>query len=214
MKRTNEKIESSKIELVERITDVENQLEIVREECSGRIDKLEDAVGEMRLDMQHHTEATHRMEKFNELIISGVPFQNNESLASIFLKISLSIGYSEDSSPFVELKRLARHPITSGATPSILCQFAHRLTRNEFYRRYLAEHNLCLRNIGFDSEDRVYVNENLTSNARAIRTEAIKQKKIGRLLSVTTRDGIIFVKFKGSRELEAIHNVQQLFSRK
>lgn len=38
--RTYEKIESSKTELAERITDVEGQLGKVREECSSRVDKL------------------------------------------------------------------------------------------------------------------------------------------------------------------------------
>lgn len=208
--RTYEKIESSKTELAERITDVEGQLGKVREECSSRVDKLEETLSGVRLDLDHTTEAVHRMEKNDELIISGIPFQNNENLASIFLTISQSIGYSEDSSPFVELKRLARQPIARGATPPILCQFAHRLTRNEFYRKYLGKRNLSLRNIGFENDNRIFINENLTSKARSIRTEAIKQKKLGRIQSVTTRDGVVYVKFSGSGKLDAIHNIQQL----
>ena len=145
--KTNEKIESSKTELVERIAEVESQLSSVREECSISINKLEEAVGSVRHDLERTVETVDRSEKRDELIISGVPFQSNENLSNIFHNISLCLDYSETNLPLVELKRLARQPIARGAIVPILCEFTHRLARNEFYRRYLNRRSLCLRNV-------------------------------------------------------------------
>lgn len=210
--RIEAKIESCNAALGDRISKVEKQLTAVREEFSGKAIELEREMNTVRCEINNIAEATHRFNKNNELIISAVPYRSQENLRDMFCKIATSIGYDETNIPLVNLQRLSRVPITPGTTPPILCEFALRGNRNDFYHKYLYKRSLCLRNIGFESENRIFINENLTDDARRIRNEAVKQKKLGRLETVSTREGIIYVKVRGSEKTTAIHSIQQLTS--
>lgn len=208
--RIEKKIESCNATLEKRMSGIEGELNAVRKECSEKVVKLEETVAGVRADLDFAVEAMYRMDKSRELILSGIPFQSRENLDELFRKIALTIGYSENQLPLVGLHRLARAPISSGTSPLILCEFALHSKRNEFYRLYLSKRSLCLRDIGFDSGNRVYVNENLTNNARKIRAEAVKLKKLGHLDQVSTRNGIVHVRRKGSDNASAIYSLDQI----
>lgn len=212
IERIEAKIDSCNAVLEKRISSIEDQLVAVREECSEKVRQLEDTVASVRMEVDHSIESVYRMDKNKDLIFSGVPYQSQEDLKSIFQKIAVSIGYDLHCVPLVDLQRLARAPIGSGMTPPVLCEFALRGSRNEFYRKYLSKRSLCLRDIGFESGNRIYINENLTANAREIRAAAIKLKKLGEVQHVSTRNGIVFIKPKGSENSKAIHTVKQIAS--
>lgn len=150
------------------------------------------------------------LEKSNDLLISGLPYVVNENLHQLFRNIAASLAYADSDLPLVDLKRLMRPPITAGSSPPIVCQFAFRNAREEFYKRYLKTRNMTLRTVGFDSDQRVYVNESLTLQARAIRTEAIKMKKNGILLKVFTRSGIVYVQRREGSAAEPINDISHL----
>lgn len=212
IERIEMKIENGNAILEKRISSIEDQLVTVREECSEKVSRLEGAVVAVRHDIDHSIEATHRMNKNKELIFSGIPYQGREDLQAIFRKIAVSIGWDENCIPLVDLQRLARAPIGSGTSPPVLCEFALRNTRNDFYKMYLSKRSLCLRDIGFESGNRIYINENLTTNAREIRAAAIKLKKLGQVQNVSTRNGIVFIKPKGSENSKAVHTLQEIAS--
>lgn len=207
------KIESGNAALEKRMSNIEEQLTAVRNECSDKVNKLGEDMFALRNEMDLAVEAAFRADKNRELVISGIPFQNREELEDIFQRMAVSLGYDENQLPLVGLQRLARTPIASGTSPLILCEFALRQERNDFYRQYLSKRSLCLRDIGFESDNRVYINENLTKNARQIRAEAMKLKKLGHLENVTTRSGIVYVKRKGSETVSAIYSLQQIAPR-
>lgn len=211
--RIETKIESCNAALEKRMSNIEDKLTAVREECSDKVAKLEDAIADVCADVDLAAEAACRIEKNRDLVFSGIPYQSREDLSDIFRKIAVSIGFDENNLPIVCLRRMTRGPISSGASPLILCEFSLRQERNEFYRQYLSKRSLCLQNIGFESANRVYINENLTSNARQIRAEAIKLRKSGQLENVTTRNGVVFVKRKGSEAASAIYSLQQIAPR-
>ena len=81
-------------------------------------------------------------------------------------------------------KRLARFPIQANTTPPIMIQFAFKCVRDDFYRRYLSSRNLSLIQLGFNVNQRVYINENLTEQGRRIKN----------LCAVFTKDGCVYVK--------------------
>lgn len=212
--RIETKIEKCNAALEKRMSNIEEKLNAVREECSEKIVKLEEDVVGVRADVDIAVEAVHRMGRDRELVFSGIPFHSQENLDEVFRKIALTIGYHENNLPIVDLQRMARAPIALGTSPLILCEFALRNKRNEFYRSYLSKRSLCLRDIGLDSGNRIYMNENLTNNARQIRAEAIKLKKLGYVENVSTRNGIVHVKRKGTDKPSAIYSLQQIVQRK
>uniref|UniRef100_A0A182IPT9 Uncharacterized protein n=1 Tax=Anopheles atroparvus TaxID=41427 RepID=A0A182IPT9_ANOAO len=83
-------------------------------------------------------------------------------------------------------------------SPAVQVQFVFRNARNEFYRRYLERGKagtcLELRELGYEGPGRVYVNENLTRCNLSLKAEAMRLKRDGKLKSVFTVNGQIYVK--------------------
>ena len=210
--RIEKKIEICNGALEKRMSNIEDQLTVVRQECIEKVNNLEQSVLAVRNKIDQAVETAYRIEKNKELVISGIPYQSQENLSEIYRMMALSIDYDDNRVPLANLQRMARVPIAPGSSPLILCEFALRQERNEFYRLYLSKRSLCLRDIGFDSGNRLYVNENLTKNARLIRAEAIKFRKLGQLESVTTRNGIVYIKRKRSDTATAVDALQKIAS--
>lgn len=171
------KIDSSNSKLEQRIGGVETMLTALKRECTENINSLSKTVTEVRCEIQSTAQRMDRFEKANDLIISGIPYSTNENLGQLFYILAKALAYNDLDRPIVDLKRLMRLPIAAGATPPIVCQFAFKNARDAFYGRYLKARNLTLRHLGFDSDLRVFLNENLTQHARDIRTYAVKMKK-------------------------------------
>lgn len=206
------KIDASVSMLEQRITSVEKQFSIFRSDCAANLNKLSTAITEVRNGVTAVSHRMDRLEKANDLLISGIPYAVNENLQNMFRNLASCLGYTDPDLPLVDLKRLMRLPITPGSSPPIACQFVFKNVRDEVYKRYLKSRNLTLRIVGFESDQRIYFNESLTPHARSIRTEAIKLKKNGTLLKVFTRNGIVYVQHKDRSEAEPINSVDQLRS--
>lgn len=210
--RIENKIESCAQDLGKRIDNIEQQLATARNECASKADELSREIDSLRYDLSLASECIERTEKSHDLIFSGIPFLQSENLKEVFQKIANSLSYGNSEIPLVSLKRLARYPIAPGSSPPIACQFALLNERDEFYRKYLKLRTLNLSNIGFDNGNRIFVNENLTQRARAIRVEALKLKKDGRIQQVSTRNGIVFVKTRRSTTNIECLSVEQLYN--
>lgn len=92
----------------------------------------------------------------------------------------------------------------------ILVQFAITNHRKDFYFKYLQSRSFTLDQLGFSSRDRIFVNENLTVTARSIKSKALLAKKNGKLYSVITRDGIIYVKKTSESESRRVETEDEL----
>lgn len=146
----------------------------------------------------------------NDLLLSGVPYKPNEDLSIYINKVSTALGYVEHVMPLIHTKRLARLPIEAGASPPIVLQFAFKNVRDDFYQRYLSSRSLSLNHLGFNVNKRIYVNENLTILARQVKAHAIKLKKSGKLHSVFTKDGFVFIKRKPEDQAQLVLSVDSL----
>lgn len=204
--RLEEKLDDFKLS----IDGLEAKFESLQKEIEGKVGSIKEAVVVVQADLSQTSEKVDRLEKLNELILSGIPFLENENLAEMFQAVAAYLGYGPQHLPLVDLKRLAKPPIVIGTSPPIMCQFALRNSRDEFLRRYLTSRNLTLRNVGFEVDSRIFINENLTPMAREIRAAALKLRKAGRLQQVYTRDGVVFVRRQGSSKPEAIESKDQL----
>ncbi|KAL9694708.1 hypothetical protein quinque_013993 [Culex quinquefasciatus] len=144
---------------------------------------------QIKLDVMDNTEAIARTERSSDLIVSGVPYTREEDLYSYF-----------------------RHwvPLNDGNNCLILLQFAIPNQKNDFYSKYLRSHSLTLRQVGFQTDSRVYVNESLTPSARKIKAKAMELKKEGKLASVFSRSGVINVKAASSDQSLQIKTTEDL----
>lgn len=208
-----DKIDSCKADLEKKIDGVEQKLSDLRLDCGTEINKIAGVVSDMQSDLDRTKRSVARLESSHELIVSGIPFTNDEDLLIIFQNIATTLAYTASTMPMVHVKRLSKLPISVGSTPPLLIQFALRNIRDEFYGRYLRERSLTLRHIGFSNDNRVYMNENLSQADREIRSQAVKLKRQGRIHQVYTRNGTVYVRIKRTQDdAEPLHSLEQLFS--
>lgn len=207
---TDKNIEQSTSKLKDEISTLRADIQDFKMKCTSEVKQLSDSVSEIRSDVALDRERIMYAERSNDLLLSGVPYVAGENLSRIVSMIAAALGYTEDNVPLTTAKRLARIPIKPGSTPPIALQFAFKFVRDEFYIRYLKARNLSLQHIGFNVNSRVYLNENLTELGRKIKTQAINLKKSGKLHSVYTRDGAVFVKSDAKAEPQMIDSLDQL----
>ncbi|EDS28541.1 conserved hypothetical protein [Culex quinquefasciatus] len=207
---TNSRIDSCKSDLEIRITSVEAKLLELKTDCSVSVKQVSERLDETRNDLYAVSNQLDRLERAHDLILNGVPFSQNEDLQVLFRMIAAKLAYNPANTPIVSLKRLSKQAITVGTSPPILCQFAIRNERIELYGRYLRSRNLTLRDVGFESNNRIFLNENLTPQAREVRSEALKLKKQGHLHQVYSRDGIVCVRSAAGADPVGVFSTGQL----
>lgn len=203
------KIDSCKTDLEKKI---EQKLSYLRLDCGAEIEKIANVVSDVENDLACTKRNVVRLESSHELIVSGVPYTNDENPMLIFQNIAKALSYCATAIPMVHVKRLAKLPISVGSSPPLLIQFALRNLRDEFYGRYLRERSLNLRHIGFNNDNRIYMNENLSQADREIRTQAIKLKRQGRIHQVYTRSGMVYARIKNQDDAVPLQSLEQLFS--
>lgn len=171
--------------------DLSADIEKLREECNRSMGDLTAKVDKNKADFSHALEVVTRTD---DLIVNGVPFTCGEDLTRYFHAWCNALGYKENEYPLVVIRRLSSKKLENGAVAVILIQFAFTVHRNEFYSRYMRTRKLSLSMIGFSVDKRVFVNENLGPTARDIRSKALKLRKEGKLRSVFTKNGTVYIK--------------------
>lgn len=199
-----EKLSSEMKQLREELTVDIDQL---RQESKRTYDELASSIRSVETGTTHALEVTTRT---NDLIVSGVPYVQGENLPSYFNAWCSALGYTEDCLPMVDIRRLIGRNAAAGKSVVIMIQFALAVQRNDFYSRYLRSRSLNLSDIGFSINKRIYVNENLGPAARQVRSKALQLKKDGKLQSVYTRNGTIFVKKTGTDQGAAVGSTDDL----
>lgn len=142
----------------------------------------------------------------DRLIISNIPYVENENLVEIYDKISKAIGSQSKivSAHRLKIKETFSKQLKSGNAsthneetthasnstqqlaslkikyPPILVKFYSAEQRFEFFHKYFSFKNLNLEHIGFNSTTRIYINEQLTrKNTEILRTiQKLKDRNI------------------------------------
>lgn len=204
------KIECSNKALVAEISTLRDEVNQLKVEYARDFDSLSESHAKTAIEVRKNTDVAGRMQKSNDLLLTGVPFCADENTDDILKKVAAALNYGDSDVPPVFTKRLARIPIASGATPPILFQFAFRASKDDFFQRYFLAKKLSLLHLGFDVDRRIYLNENLTESARNIKGSALKLKRSGLIRNVFSKNGIIYVKPLEDVPAQPIYDVVQL----
>ncbi|XP_055526716.1 uncharacterized protein LOC129719262 [Wyeomyia smithii] len=207
---TNRKIDRYQGELRKDIDTLRCEVQQFKNDCRDEVNKLAASVSTVRTDVCLNKERMAVNEKATDLLLSGVPYNPTENLDSFIMAVSNALGYTEQEIPLIYAKRLARLPKQVGSTPPIIMQFAFKIAREDFYRRYLSSRNLSLLHLGFSVNQRIYINESLTELGRKIKAEALKLKRDGKLHAVFTRGGSVYVKTAMDAEAVPAHRLDLL----
>jgi hypothetical protein len=97
----NISMESIRRELKEEVVTLIDQNETNIAAHDQRLDVIEEATGELRDESEAASRAT-------DLVVKGIPMQQNENAVDIYLKIAAAIGYASGNIPTADFFRLGR----------------------------------------------------------------------------------------------------------
>jgi hypothetical protein len=151
-------------------------------------------IDELRAEVERMADVMDSNSKANDLLVKGIPLVNGQKCSDIYSKIASAIGYIPGNIPFAEAFRLGKKKPGTTYDPPILLKFMNKFDKNNFYHSYFVHKTLKLAEIGFQLEQRIIITENLTKHNQSIFVAAMKIKNEARLKSVSTSNGIVFVK--------------------
>ena len=160
-----------------------------------------------------------KREKTTDLIVKGIPFTDGENLQAIITTISRLLSF-EDVHSIERIQRLKHTPksnsqeIAEVKSMPVVVKFTTSNSRRFFHNKYFAFSKtdaLKLSHIGFDSDSRIYINENLTKHNLDLLRRAKKLKKDGKIAAAYSYDGQICVyRQKSDKEFHILLKVEDL----
>lgn len=206
----NGKLDELKQDLQNQIDDVKGDIEHLRACCATESNSFRTDMEAMKNRVDSTAETISRLENRSDLIAVGIPYFVNEDLHRHVSAISKAIGIEEWKVTHIQCKRLRSGRLADGTRCLTLLQFSSVCLRDEFYSKYLTKRDLNLHHIGIDSSHRIYINENLTMNARSIKRAALKMRQEKKLATVSTTNGIVHVKRTTDGPSTPIMSIEQL----
>uniref|UniRef100_A0A8D8ANP9 (northern house mosquito) hypothetical protein n=1 Tax=Culex pipiens TaxID=7175 RepID=A0A8D8ANP9_CULPI len=206
----NTKIDTVKNTLESKLDAVTTDIQALRTECAVKFKDHDAALDALNGRIDDVAASVGNLANRDELIISGIPFLQGEDLLKHFKAICKQLGLDERLSSMVDIKRLKAGTLSDGDNGLVLVQFALKNQRDNFYSTYLRKHNLQLSHLGIDSAHRVYVNEKLTRSAQKLKAAAIRLKKAGKLFTVYTKLGVVYVRRVAGADPIVIVSEEQL----
>ena len=105
--------------------------------------------------------------------------------------------------------RFNRQPGKKGSIPSVIVRFARRNVKDDFYQnwRHLAKHTTA--SLGYTTSNKVYMNENLTSNVRKLHYEVRQFQRNHHYKFCWSRYGKIFLKKDTNSDTVSFTNLQE-----
>lgn len=153
----------------------------------------------------------------SELRINNVPFYENENLIDIFRSICNVINTPVPAvSALYRLKNANNKFKANSPDAVIIVKLMSAYDRN-FFLKSLSAHrksktDFCFRlnDIGFESQTKFYVNENLTQPNYKILQAALKIKRQNKLHAVFTIRGLVYVKVSSTENPRCIFDDSEL----
>lgn len=162
--------------------------------------------------LESRIDQLERQLRMNELVISGVPYLDNEKVIDIVSSICGVIKFAGGRDVFESCFRLPIRNIRRRSTPSIIVKFWAVEAKTDFFRCYFNANKLCTSMVGYSSASRIYINENLTKRNFEIFCSARDLKKEGKIVRYSTQRGRVVVKIQGSERSFTIDTLDQLSS--
>lgn len=195
----SEQINSMHLRLDEKftnaITEVKNDLAFIATRQNVFEDKLE------KIDRQIH---------LTDLLVHGIPKADNEDLYNVLSKICNTIGFAEMEHTMLSVFRAN---MKSEKSPIIL-KFISYPARNNFYDMFIntiKDGPFLLKMIGINSDEKISVQESLSSKNSEIFRKSMELKKNDLLYSVYTRNGFVRIKTNSDSKALMVLSIQQAF---
>lgn len=158
----------------------------VSADVSNRMDEM-CAMYEFRLDK------LERISLEKELIITGVPMETNDNPLGVVGDIVKALNCNLQQHDFTAAFRLKRNGVASSRSVPIVVRVYDNHVKQSLMSCYFKRKNLNLKDIGFKTSTRIFINESLTKANREIFNLASEAKKAYHIVKLFTRNGLVHV---------------------
>lgn len=177
----------------------------VSKELNVRVDELR-AVHDYRID---------NLERYSldkDLIITGVPLENNDSPFGVLGDICRVLNCNLAENDFATAYRLrTNNANVKGKRTVPIVVKAHSIwAKQELLSSYFKKGDLNLKDLGFQTSARIFINESLTKSNRAIFKLASEAKKSKMIIKYFTRNGLVHVQRCENSKLSCIRHISDL----
>lgn len=165
------------------------------EKTTGALKALTERVDEVQAVNESRLDRLERISIEKDLIISGVPLENNDEPIAIVGDICGALNCNLKQGDFVTAFRLTskRNNPKKTRTVPIVVRTQDDWVKRELLNAYFKKANLNLTDIGFKTPARIYINERLTATNRVIFNRAAEAKKSNLVYRFFTRRGLVHV---------------------
>lgn len=205
-KLVKDEISSVKVELSKQINDLKLDLD---DKFSTQFNVIKTNVHSLQQRqeiLESRIDKTERLLHMTDLIVHGIPKTSNENLHNTFHMICDAINFVVKEFTLQAIFRVNNNV----KFPPIIMKFISGPARNEFYSSYLKFKILNLSNIGFNSKDRVYIQESLSPLHAEIFRRALALRKEELLHTVFTRNGFVNVRLNKDDKAICLVDMLQL----
>lgn len=198
---------------------LQDESKSIRADLQNHFTSLNNKVSSMENDVQTNSirvnqlesdlENNNRTKRLNDVVLRGIPIIQKD-MFKIFEDISRVIKFQPTKYECLNsIFRIGSRNTNNQSSP-IIIQFTTQLYKREFMSLYFKYGQLKLRDIGGNSNTRIYASDNLTKHNSDIHHEALKLLKSRLLVKVQIRSGFIFVQYPDKDILVKINKREEL----
>ena len=204
-------IDQIKLMFSTQLADMQQEIDQLKEQHAASIDTFTKELSFIKNKISQQENSVVA----TELRLHGVPFIENEDLTHLVKTLCESL---EITVPDIDnVKRLKGNPNRPTNTDApIIIKLKTPQAKNKFlfdvadFKQKNNKTHLLLNQMGFESDAKIYINEQLTKQNHNILKSAVRLKKQNRLWSVYTRRGMIYVKRQRNDNAVCVRNIDQL----
>ena len=146
------------------------------------------------------------------LEVSGIPEQRGENPEQVVLSIAKHISPDLSASDFDVVHRLGSKRTDDNRPRPIIVRFTTRRARNAMYDGRRKLKTFSSRDLGFNSDGKIYINENLISSTKELLKDVNKARRDAGYKFLWTQNGRIYVR-KNEKSQPIIINSREDFTK-
>ncbi|XP_077980256.1 uncharacterized protein LOC144435543 [Glandiceps talaboti] len=171
------------------------------DDFTKQIQSLKDENNDLQQQLAKSTRELNDLQQYtrrNNLEITGIPQDDDENTDNIVVKVAATIGVNISPADIDISHRLPRksnyHERNHPQPVPILVKFVRRAVRNNIYSARKHLRGVTSRNIGANSNNRIYINEKLTPANKQLFYQANQRRKEANWKYIWTNNCKIFIR--------------------
>lgn len=178
--------------------------------CDTNYNSLSSKVTSMENLIVDKLEYMDRKNRQSEIIIRGIPANDNENLYALYNKLASVLKFPYEMayvlSSIFRLNNKSSSASSAGIhqQPPILLKFTTPYLKQSFFKQYIQFNHLKLKDIGIDSNNRIFISDNLTKKNSLLYKKAMDMKTANIIDKIHVRNGLVQVKYNGSSKFNVI----------